>query len=172
MKSKTVISHLKKSTWTLLEHLLTQSHDTAETTEVSGTTDSGIRLFSKRVFTVSASLPLSAVLSNTLNASGGNPLCRAMLSTVAKCLCRAVLLFSETWSWTGGKKTKTKTNKKHQKTNKTWQTRMKTSESKMNHLKLLWTAPTAIVFCWVHYILTQRENPFKMLRKCYKVQAL
>lgn len=38
----------------LPEHLLTQSQDTDETTEVSGITEAGSRLFSKRVFTVSA----------------------------------------------------------------------------------------------------------------------
>lgn len=38
----------------LLEHLLTQNQDTEETIELSGIADAGIRLFSKRVFTVSA----------------------------------------------------------------------------------------------------------------------
>lgn len=38
----------------LPEHLPTQSQDTAETTEFSGITEAGIRLFNKRVFTASA----------------------------------------------------------------------------------------------------------------------
>lgn len=38
----------------LLEHLLTQNQDTEETIELSGIAEAGIRLFSKRVFTVSA----------------------------------------------------------------------------------------------------------------------
>lgn len=47
----------------LPEHLPTQSQDTAVTTEFSGIIEAGIRLFNKRVFTVSAGKKNKTILS-------------------------------------------------------------------------------------------------------------
>lgn len=47
-------ANIYEVTWTLLVHLLTQSQDIDETTELSGITEAGTKLFNKRVFTVSA----------------------------------------------------------------------------------------------------------------------